>query len=51
MVREKNSEFVCGECGFRYDTRVEAEACEAWCSEHKSCNLEITEKGRPPKEQ
>lgn len=49
MVREENSEFVCEACGFRYDTRTDAEACEKWCSEHKSCNIEITSKGRPQK--
>jgi len=34
--------YQCEECGFRYTLREWAEKCEAWCKEHKSCNLEIT---------
>lgn len=34
--------YQCEECGFRYAERTWAEHCEAWCREHKSCNLEIT---------
>lgn len=32
----------CRECGFHYEDRAQAEKCEAWCKEHKSCNIEIT---------
>lgn len=32
----------CPECGFHYREKEWAEKCEAWCKEHKSCNLEIT---------
>ena len=33
--------YQCGECGFLYEDKDIAEKCEAWCKEHKSCNLEI----------
>lgn len=35
--------FVCPECGFSYKDVEWAKKCAAWCKEHKSCNLEITE--------
>ena len=34
--------YKCGECGFHYADKEMAERCEAWCREHKSCNIEIT---------
>ena len=34
--------YQCEECGFKYTEKEWAEKCEAWCKEHKSCNLEIT---------
>ncbi len=34
--------YACEECGFVYEDRQWAEKCEAWCKEHKSCNLGIT---------
>ena len=40
---EKNKKlYQCPECGFHYENREWAEKCEAWCREHKSCNIEIT---------
>lgn len=33
--------YQCEECGLRYRDREWAEKCEAWCREHRSCNLEI----------
>ena len=33
--------YQCEECGFHYENKEWAEKCEAWCREHKSCNLEI----------
>lgn len=42
-VRQNNKElYKCQECGFKYLKKELAEKCEAWCKEHKSCNLEIT---------
>jgi len=37
-----NVSFVCEECKLVYKERESAEKCEAWCKEHKSCNIEIT---------
>ena len=42
--------YQCEECSFHYEDsstslttgREWAEKCEAWCREHKSCNIEIT---------
>lgn len=51
MVKElKKSQktlYVCEECGFAYEQREWAEKCQAWCQEHQSCNLEITQHGVP----
>ncbi len=46
---KKNSKvlYVCEECGFAYEQEEWAEKCQAWCSEHQSCNLEITGHGAP----
>lgn len=38
---EKANSYQCEECGLHYASRETAERCEAWCREHKSCNLEI----------
>ncbi len=34
--------YQCEECGFHYAEEAVAKRCEAWCKEHKSCNLGIT---------
>ncbi len=34
--------FQCDECKFIYKEKSIAEECEAWCSKHHSCNIEIT---------
>ncbi len=31
----------CGECKLIYAKKAIAEQCEAWCKEHKTCNIEI----------
>lgn len=36
--------YKCPECGFIYEEKNLADLCEAWCREHKSCNLEIINK-------
>ncbi len=36
-----NKTYKCPECGLVYSEKEWAEKCEAWCKEHKSCNLEI----------
>lgn len=41
-IKNKNKElFQCDECGLKYADKAMAEKCEAWCKEHKSCNLDI----------
>ena len=35
--------FVCPECGLSYKDAEWAKKCAAWCKEHQSCNLEITD--------
>ena len=35
--------YKCPECGLEYREKEWAEKCQAWCREHKSCNLKITE--------
>lgn len=49
-ILEQNNEklYQCQECAFRYKEEEWAEKCEAWCKEHKSCNLEITSNALPP---
>lgn len=34
--------YACPECGLHYPDAQAAKQCEAWCQEHRSCNLEIT---------
>jgi len=44
ILKEENNElYQCEECGFKYADEEWAEKCQAWCKEHKSCNLEIIE--------
>ena len=37
-----NKLYQCPECGLHYENNEQTKKCEAWCKEHKSCNLEIT---------
>lgn len=39
---KQNNLYQCKECGFHYKDKETAEKCEAWCKEHKTCNVEIT---------
>lgn len=47
MVKEiqtnETTLFQCEDCGFKYQEKEWAEKCQAWCKEHHSCNLEITQ--------
>lgn len=51
MVKElqQNSKtfYQCEACGFTYADKEWAEKCQAWCEEHHSCHLEITEHAVP----
>ena len=33
--------YQCEECGLKYQEEKTAQECQAWCAEHKSCNLGI----------
>lgn len=33
--------YRCPVCGMHYHDEATAEKCEAWCTEHKSCNIDI----------
>ncbi len=37
----QSSLYECPECTLKYREKKWAKACETWCREHKSCNLEI----------
>ena len=41
-MHKKSKLYKCPECSLHYEDKKQAEKCEAWCKEHKSCNLEIT---------
>lgn len=41
MAHGKENVFQCEECKLLYTEKEIAEKCQAWCREHKSCNLEI----------
>lgn len=41
-INQLKKTYRCPECGFEYKEKKWAKKCEAWCREHKSCNLEIT---------
>jgi len=41
MVKKPKKIYQCPECGLHYDDEQIAKQCEAWCKEHKSCNLLI----------
>lgn len=42
IIQQNNSVLhQCEECELKYKTKETAEQCQAWCSEHSSCNLDI----------
>jgi len=42
VIKNKQKElYQCEECGLKYESKEIAEKCQAWCSEHKSCNLDL----------
>jgi len=42
VKRGDNKFYTCEECGLAYRERIWAEKCEAFCSKHHACSLEIT---------
>ena len=52
IIQQQNKElYQCEECGFQYVEKEWAEKCEAWCLEHKSCNIEITAHAIPQEDE
>ncbi len=41
MTPMKSKLYTCKICGLEYKERSWSEKCRKWCTEHKSCNLEI----------
>lgn len=41
MNSQKQKLYKCPECGLEYEDKQWADKCQAWCSQYKSCNLEI----------
>jgi len=41
-IKNNQNLYQCKECGLHYKDKDTAEKCEAWCKEHKTCNVEIT---------
>jgi uncharacterized membrane protein YvbJ len=50
IEKENRKYYQCEECGHIYKTEELANKCEAWCKEHKSCNLEIVKESVSLKE-
>lgn len=46
-----NQQYQCIECGLHYEDKETAKKCEAWCSQNKSCNLEIIKNSTESKQQ
>ncbi|MBI4261995.1 hypothetical protein HY624_00525 [Candidatus Uhrbacteria bacterium] len=40
--RQGDEYYQCPLCKFYYLEKEWADACEAWCRDHSSCNLDIT---------
>lgn len=51
MVKEqkRNNQpaYTCEICGLSYADKKIAEQCQAWCSAHSSCNLDIIKHALP----
>ena len=42
IIENRNQKlYQCEECGLKYAEKEIAEKCQAWCSKHKSCNLDL----------
>lgn len=41
LPKESGNIYRCNECGLGYRDKEIAAKCQAWCKEHKSCNLDI----------
>lgn len=52
-IQSMNSDtkYTCPVCGYEYKEEKWAKECEAWCTKHNSCNLEIIKHGQMPGKQ
>ncbi len=41
LTQSNNAIYRCSECSLGYKEKKIAEKCQAWCKEHKSCNLDL----------
>ncbi|MEK7636082.1 MAG: hypothetical protein AAB362_00095 [Patescibacteria group bacterium] len=41
QIQSNSVIYRCSECGLGYGEKEIAEKCQAWCKEHKSCNLDL----------
>ena len=48
IQKDDKTLYRCPECNLLYKEKEIAEKCEAWCREHKSCNLDIIKEAVPP---
>ena len=40
-MANQTKRYKCEECGLEYWEQKWAKECQAWCIEHKSCNIEV----------
>ena len=48
-IKNNQSLYQCKGCGLHYKDKELADKCEAWCKEHKTCNVEITNQAEESK--
>ena len=48
-INNNQNLYQCNECGLHYKNKDTADKCEAWCKEHKTCNVEITKESEENK--
>ncbi|PIT93260.1 MAG: hypothetical protein COU06_01000 [Candidatus Harrisonbacteria bacterium CG10_big_fil_rev_8_21_14_0_10_38_8] len=51
IPRDKKKLYRCKKCDLKYPGKELAEECQAWCSKHNSCNLEIIKNAIPESEE
>jgi hypothetical protein len=39
--KDEKKTYVCPVCKLKYEEEEWVKKCEAWCTEHQSCNLDI----------
>ncbi len=41
ITRDETTLYACSVCGLLYTEEATASRCQAWCTQHQSCNIEI----------